>query len=98
MCRSTVFGNRLLAQRNLIYMPNHSLIFFYNFIYLFTFRCGGSSYCRGFSLVADSGAYSLIVVRGLALKWLLLLQSLHSKVLGLQYLWHGGSVVAAPSL
>ena len=28
MCRSTVFGNRLLAQRNLIYMPNHSLIFF----------------------------------------------------------------------
>ena len=51
-------------------MPNHSLIFFfYNFTYLFTFGCSGSSCCRGFSLVADSGAYSLIVVGGPVSHW-----------------------------
>ena len=53
----------------------------------------------GFSLVAASRGYSLVVVRGLLIVGrLLLLQSTGSRVCGLQQFWCMGSVVAVPGL
>ena len=54
-----------------------------NFMYLFLaglYLCC----CSGFSLVLACRGYSLIVVDGFSLRWLLLLQSMNSRVLELQ--------------
>ena len=52
----------------------------------YLFDCAGSHCCVGFSLVAESGDCSLVVVRGLLIGWLLVVeQSL--QLCGLQQLW-----------
>ena len=52
------------------------LIFLKN-TYLFIFGCVGSLLlCTGFSLVAESGGYSLLQCAGFSLWWLLLLRSM----------------------
>ena len=67
------------------------------FIFLFLVVLGLRCY-EGFSLVAMSGGYSLVALCGFSLRWLLLLWSMGSRVLGLQQLWCVGSVVVAPGL
>ena len=53
----------------------------------FLFGCPGSSLLQaGFSLAAVSGDNSLVAVRGLLVWWLLLLQSVGSKLHGLRCL------------
>ena len=52
--------------------------------------------CSGFSLVVESGGYSLVVI--FSLQWLLLLQSTGSRAYTIQQLGCGGSAVAAPQL
>ena len=66
-----------------------------SFIYLF-WTVLGFCCCVGFSLFVASGGYSLVAVHGLLMRWLLLLQSMDSRVLRLQLLGHVGSGVAAP--
>ena len=41
------------------------VFFFFLSIYLFYFGCAGSSLLRGFSLLAERGGHSLVVVKGL---------------------------------
>ena len=73
--------------------------FFCKFTYLFIFGCVGSLLLHaGFSLVAASGGYSSVRCVGFSLRWLLLLQSTGSRVQGLQYLQHTGSVAVAHRL
>ena len=64
MCRRTVFGNRLLAQWTLTYMPDHSLIFlwFYLFIHFWlrwVFLLQGLfSSCRQRGLLSNCGGWA----------------------------------------
>ena len=55
-------------------------------IYLFLAVLGLHS-SHGLSLIAESRAYSLALVPGFSLWWLLLLQSMGSRACGLQQLW-----------
>ena len=50
----------------------------------------------GLPLVAASRGHSLAAVLSFSLQWLLSLQSVRSRVHGLQWLQHGGSVVTDP--
>ena len=69
----------------------------YDFIYLFLLLVELGLRCRsGFSLVVASGGYSLVAVRGLLIAVAFRLQSTGSRALALLWLWHVGSVVAAP--
>ena len=52
----------------------------------------------GFSLVVASGGRSPRRCVGFSLQWRLLLWSVRSRVLGIQWLWHVGSVAAIPWL
>ena len=62
---------------------------------LYSGRGGSSLMQAGFLLVVASGRYSLLECAGFLLQWLLLLQSMGSRVLGLQQLWCLGSKVVA---
>ena len=54
--------------------------------------------CMDFSVIAISGGYSSLGSMGFSLQGPLLLPSTGPRALGLQQLWHLGSVVAAPGL
>ena len=68
------------------------LAFFFFLIYLFQilnmysfhFGCAGTLLLSGFSLVAESGDYSLLQHMGFSLGWLLLLRSTGSRSHGHQ--------------
>ena len=71
--------------------------FLKQFIYLFLTVLGLHS-CLGFSVAAVIRGYSSLSDAGFSLQWLLLLRSTGSGALGLQYLRHAGSGVAALGL
>ena len=63
----------------------HTHIFFFliNLFIYFIFGCVGSSLlCTVFSLVAASGGYSSLRCAGFSVWWLLLLQSMGSRLMG----------------
>ena len=70
----------------------HPVLFLYNFMYLFLAVLGLPS-CTSFSLVAESGSYSLVVVLGFSLQYRLLLWSTGSRAQA-PWLWHMGLVAA----
>ena len=71
-------------------------LFVFNvFIYFIFWPWWVFSDAGGLSLVVASGRYSLLECAGFLLQWLLLLQSMGSRVLGLQQLWCVGSIVVA---
>ena len=90
------------AQQHLVCSVTPSFFFFFNkFIYLFIyliFGCTGSSLARGFSLVAESGGYSLLRCTGFSLRWLLLLQSTGARRTGFSSCGTRASVVVARRL
>ena len=69
----------------------------FNLIYLFLAVLGLHCY-MGFSVFAMSMGYSSLQCTGFSPEWLLLSQSIGSRALRLQLLWHVGSTVAAPGL
>ena len=75
-------------------------IFFYNFMYhVFILGCAGSLLLHWLFLwLWEAGATLQLRCLGFSLRWLLLLQSMGSRVHGLQQLRHVASVVAAPRL
>ena len=69
------------------------------FIHLFNFWLHGVfAAARGFSLVAESGGYSLLWCAGFLLRWLLLLQSTGSRRAGFNSCGTQASVVVARGL
>ena len=102
MCRSPR-GRRIYMTDQLNNnVDSHPVIFsflfcFNNFIYLFM-AVLGLHFCLGFSLVWESRGHSLVVVVGLLTAVASLLQITGSRASRLQYLWHMGSLVAAPGL
>ena len=71
---------------------------FIHFIYLFIFGCIVSLLAREFSLVAESGGYSLLWCAGFSLRWLLLLQSTGSRPMGFSSCGTRASLVGARGL
>ena len=79
--------------------PDHEVLLFFFFFRLLFFICrifislvGSLLLCWLFSSCSKWG-YSSLWCMGLSLHWLFLLQSMGSRVLGLQQLWHVSSVV-----
>ena len=66
----------------------HIMVFICLFLAVLGLHC-----CAGFSLAMASRGYSLVVVNRLLLLW-----SAGSRALGLQQLWHVGSVGSGPGL
>ena len=82
------------------YMAKNSLFLFYFFgIILFIFGSAGSSLLHGLFLqLWQVGDTLQLWCAGFSLRWLLLLQSMGSRVRRLHQLYHMGSVVATPGL